>query len=46
MENIEEKFFHGIELGTYKDNNDLTSIEILELILKSGKILSRQDLMI
>lgn len=45
MIKIEEKFFHGIELSTYISKNDLTSIKILELILKSEKILSRQDLM-
>jgi len=45
MDNIEEKLFHGINLNNYDPYiGNLTEIKILEMILSSGQILTREDL--
>ncbi|HPF83344.1 MAG TPA: hypothetical protein PLV83_04190 [Bacilli bacterium] len=45
MESIETKLFHGINLGNYSEYIGVTdSIDIFEEILKTRKILTRDDL--
>lgn len=45
MINIEGKLFHGINLTNYNEYaGDLSELKVLEIILKSGKILNRNDL--
>ncbi len=45
MININQKLFHGINLGNYDEYiGNLTDLEVLDSILKLGSILSRKDL--
>lgn len=41
MENIQNKLFHGIDIEFFPES--ITSIKILELILESGKIYTKND---
>lgn len=44
MNDITEKYFHGINLSNYKQDVNLRDIDIFENILKFDKIMTRYDL--
>lgn len=43
MENIERKFFHGIDISGYEYPDGVTAIKVLESILETGKIYTRNE---